>query len=200
MTTKKYRVNESEHFNLFSMYEHLKCIEIDMDEGRMTDGNGTTVDFRNTVIIMTSNSGTRQLREFGGGIGFGSSQTATGKQAEGIVRKALQRQFAPEFLNRLDDIIMFQPLSQESALKIADLELDALRTRVEALGYTITFSDEARRLLVKKGFDATYGARSLKRAVQEHVEDRLTELLMDETQATAFRVEADGDNFLVQAE
>lgn len=169
-----------------------------MDEGRMTDGNGTTVDFRNTVIVMTSNSGTRQLREFGGGIGFDTSANATGKQAESIVRKALQRQFAPEFLNRLDDIIMFQPLGEESALQIADLELTALSKRVQSIGYTIEFTDEARRLLVKKGFDKTYGARSLKRAVQEHVEDKLTELLMDDMQpGTSFRLEADGEELRV---
>ncbi|MBP3227542.1 MAG: ATP-dependent Clp protease ATP-binding subunit, partial [Bacteroidaceae bacterium] len=169
-----------------------------MDEGRMTDGNGTTVDFRNTVIVMTSNSGTRQLREFGGGIGFGTPANASGKQAEGIVRKALQRQFAPEFLNRLDDIIMFQPLDDESALKIADLELDGLRKRVEAIGHTISFTEAARKLLVKKGFDAAYGARSLKRAVQEHVEDPLTELLMDDaTDATAFVADADGEKIIV---
>ena len=172
-----------------------------MDEGRLTDGNGRTVDFRNTVIVMTSNSGTRQLREFGGGIGFGSSQHATGKQAESIVRKALQRQFAPEFLNRLDDIIMFQPLNDESALKITDLELNILQARVEALGYHITFSDAARALLVKKGFDAAYGARSLKRAVQEHIEDKLTDILMDLSdteEKTDFLVDAISDEIVVQ--
>lgn len=170
-----------------------------MDEGRMTDGNGTTVDFRNTVIVMTSNSGTRQLREFGGGIGFGSTGNATGKQAESIVRKALQRQFAPEFLNRLDDIIMFQPLTSESALQIADLELDALRKRVETIGCGLSFTDEARQLLVKKGFDAAYGARSLKRAVQEQVEDKLAELLMDAAgESTSFIVEAEGEEIHVR--
>ncbi len=169
-----------------------------MDEGRMTDGNGTTVDFRNTVIVMTSNSGTRQLREFGGGIGFSSTANATGKQAEAIVRKALQKQFAPEFLNRLDDIIMFQPLNNESALRITDLELSALRKRVEAIGYTISFTDDARQLLVRKGFDATYGARSLKRAVQEHIEDKLTELLMEDVKEnTTFRVEANGEEIQI---
>lgn len=170
-----------------------------MDEGRMTDGNGVTVDFRNTVIVMTSNSGTRQLREFGGGIGFASTGSATGKQAESIVRKALQRQFAPEFLNRLDDIIIFRPLETESALRITDLELEALRRRVEAIGYSISFTDEARQLLVNKGFDAAYGARSLKRAVQEQVEDKLTELLMDDiASGTAFLVEAEGNEVRIR--
>lgn len=169
-----------------------------MDEGRMTDGNGTTVDFRNTVIVMTSNSGTRQLREFGGGIGFEATTEANGTAAEAIVRKALQRQFAPEFLNRLDDIIMFRPLNEDSALQIASLELDDLAKRVQALGHTITFTDEARRLIVSKGFNAAYGARSLKRAVQEHVEDRLTELLLDATDTCNFVVETDGDEIRVR--
>ena len=150
-----------------------------MDEGRMTDGNGTTVDFRNTVIVMTSNSGTRQLKDFGGGIGFNNSREANPDLAESIVRKALQKQFAPEFLNRVDDIVMFQPLNDEHAAQITKLEFDALAKRVKELGYDLQLSDEALNFLVKKGFDTVYGARSLKRALQEYVEDPLSDTLMD---------------------
>lgn len=154
-----------------------------MDEGRMTDGNGTTVDFRNTIIIMTSNSGTRQLNDYGTGIGF-KQQLANGSvdsnTAEGIIRKALQRQFAPEFLNRLDDIIMFHPLDENAAKQIVELELSELQERVKAMGLHFNLSDEAKQLLIREGFNARYGARSLKRAIQTHVEDKICELVMDE--------------------
>lgn len=151
-----------------------------MDEGRMTDGNGTTVDFRNTIIILTSNSGTRQLREYGGGLGFErmNSNETTGEMAESIIKKALRKQFAPEFLNRLDEIIMFNPLTRDDAYKIADLELDDLRGRMEEKGYSIKISQEAKELIVEKGFDPQYGARSLKRAVQQELEDALCDYMM----------------------
>lgn len=152
-----------------------------MDEGRLTDGNGTTVDFRNTVIVMTSNSGTRQLREFGTGVGFtqAGSRTADARQAEDIVKKALQKQFAPEFLNRLDDIIMFDALDKEAAGRIADLELTALAKRIGNMGYHLDMTPEARAFIVNKGFDPRYGARSLKRAIQSYVEDPICETLME---------------------
>lgn len=164
---------EKAHPDVFNMLLQV------MDEGRMTDGNGTTIDFRNTVIIMTSNTGTRQLKDFGKGVGFSSSATLSGDLAEGIVQKALARQFAPEFLNRLDDIIMFQPLSKESATRILDLELNALHERLEKLQYQIELSPEAKNFLIEKGFDAQYGARSLKRAIQSHVEDLLADAMME---------------------
>ena len=163
-----------------------------MDEGRMTDGNGTTVDFRNTVIVMTSNSGTRQLKDFGGGIGFTNSRELNPDMAESIVRKSLQKQFAPEFLNRVDDIVMFQPLNDEHASKIARLEFDTLALRVKDLGYELQISDEALQFLVKKGFDTIYGARSLKRALQEYVEDPLSDTLMElseESSSKVFRID-----------
>ncbi|MBQ7540543.1 MAG: ATP-dependent Clp protease ATP-binding subunit, partial [Bacteroidaceae bacterium] len=163
-----------------------------MDEGRMTDGNGTTVDFRNTVIVMTSNSGTRQLKDFGGGIGFTNSRELNPDMAESIVRKSLQKQFAPEFLNRVDDIVMFQPLNDEHASKIARLEFDTLALRVKDLGYELQISDEALQFLVKKGFDTIYGARSLKRALQEYVEDPLSDTLMElseESPSKVFRID-----------
>jgi len=157
-----------------------------MDEGRLTDGNGRTVDFRNTILIMTSNSGSRQLKEYGAGIGFNTTGTASPAVAEGIVRKALQKQFAPEFLNRLDDIIMFDALTPTDAEKIAGIELDALAGRIEKMGYRLQLAPEMRAFIARKGFDAQYGARSLKRTVQEYIEDLICELLMaDKTEAAA---------------
>lgn len=158
-----------------------------MDEGRLTDGNGVTVDFRNTIIILTSNSGTRQLREFGGGLGFERvSGELTSEAAESIILKTLRKQFAPEFLNRLDDIIMFNPLTKQSALKIAELELSDLCKRMQHNGFTLNVSDEAKQFLVDKGFDAQYGARSLKRAIQHHLEDALCDFMMEHDEQKCF--------------
>ena len=151
-----------------------------MDEGRLTDGNGVTVDFRNTIIILTSNSGSRQLKDFGAGIGFGvSQQDIRPEVAEGIVRKALQKQFAPEFLNRLDDIIMFDPLSRESVLQIAHIEIGQLSKRMATAGYHIDLTPQAFEFIASKGYDAQYGARALKRTIQEHIEDPICDLLLD---------------------
>lgn len=149
-----------------------------MDEGRMTDGNGTTVDFRNTVIVMTSNSGSRQLEAFGAGVGFnaGENQTDLG---ESIIIKALKKQFAPEFLNRLDSIIRFKPLSDESARKIVHLEMAALCKRMSAMGYQIVIDDTLTDYLVAHGFEAQYGARSLKRAIKHHIEDQLCDAMLE---------------------
>lgn len=160
-----------------------------MDEGRMTDGNGTTVDFRNTIIILTSNSGTRQLREFGNGMGFERiTGELSGEAAENIIHKVLRKQFAPEFLNRLDDIIVFNPLNKKDALQILDLELNTLKSRMAANGYTLSLSDEMREFLVDKGFDAQYGARSLKRAIQHQLEDTLCDYMMEHPEQKTFEV------------
>lgn len=148
-----------------------------MDEGRMTDGNGTTVDFRNTIIIMTSNSGTRQLGEFGNGVGFNAADT-TAETADSIIRKALKRQFAPEFLNRLDDIILFRPLNKESAKQIARLELNDLHERLAKMGHNLLITDELVDYIVEHGFESQYGARSLKRAIKVHIEDTLCDAMM----------------------
>lgn len=162
-----------------------------MDEGRMTDGNGTTVDFRNTIIILTSNSGSRQLKDFGAGIGFGAAHGEIAPDiAEGIVRKALQKQFAPEFLNRLDDIIMFDPLSRESVKTIAQIEVDALALRMATTGRSISLTPAALEFVADKGYDPQYGARSLRRTLQEYVEDPICDMLLD-----GF----DYDNILVDA-
>lgn len=151
-----------------------------MDEGRMTDGNGTTVDFRNTIIILTSNSGSRQLKDFGSGIGFGATQGDIAPEvAEGIVKKALQKQFAPEFLNRLDDIIMFDPLTRDSVKTIAQIEVDALAARMATTGRSITLTPSALDFIASKGYDPQYGARSLRRTLQEYVEDPVCDLLLD---------------------
>lgn len=169
-----------------------------MDEGRMTDGNGTTVDFRNTIIILTSNSGTRQLREFGNGMGFERiTGELSGEAAESIIHKVLRKQFAPEFLNRLDDIIVFNPLNKKDALQILDLELNTLKTRMASNGYTLSLSDEMRDFLVEKGFDAQYGARSLKRAIQHHLEDTLCDYMMEHPEQKTFEVGVkDGKTFI----
>lgn len=158
-----------------------------LDEGRLTDGNGRFVDFRNTVIIMTSNSGTRQLKEFGRGIGF-SSGTASSEEADrdyarAVIQKSLSKQFSPEFLNRLDEIITFDQLGRESLKRIVDIELKAVFKRVEEMGYTVKMSDRAKDFVAAKGYDAQYGARPLKRAIQSYVEDGLCRLLMEGTLA-----------------
>ena len=164
----------------------------------MTDGNGTTVDFRNTIIVMTSNSGTRQLKEFGSGIGFNtnSKSMSDGTIAEGIVMKALRRQFAPEFLNRLDDIIMFQPLKKEDAAQIANIEIKELADRLQHQDITIEVPSDVVDFVVNKGFDAQYGARSLKRAIQQHIEDTLCDYMMENPGITGTITFEVGDNKL----
>jgi len=163
-----------------------------MDEGRMTDGNGTTVDFRNTVIIMTSNSGSRQVKEFGAGVGFGSSSDGiSADAAESIVRKALQRQFAPEFLNRLDEIIMFDPLNAEGIAQIAELEIQALSKRLSDNGHQLELTPAAKQFVAKKAFDPVYGARSLRRTLQEYVEDPICDLFLDGEQKPVLHIDID---------
>ena len=150
-----------------------------MDEGRMTDGNGTTVDFRNTIIIMTSNSGTRQLKDFGAGIGFRDPSVSQSIEAESIVKKALSKQFPPEFLNRLDDIIMFETLTADDALKIAKIEVADISKRLEEKGLHIQLTDNAYKFIIKHGFDEKFGARSLKRAIQVHIEDNICDMVLE---------------------
>ena len=151
-----------------------------MDEGRLTDSNGRTVDFKNTVIIMTSNSGTKQLREFGHGIGFNAPGAGDKNQNDSIIRKSLNRTFAPEFLNRIDEIIMFEPLTKEAVRKIADTEIDKLIERTKNTGYALNVTSEARDFIAEKGFDPQLGARPLRRAIQNYIEDAACELLMEE--------------------
>ena len=170
---------EKAHGNVFNILLQV------LDEGRLTDGNGRLVDFRNTVIIMTSNAGTRQLKEFGRGIGFnaggtlGLSLNESDKQhARSIIQKSLSKQFAPEFLNRLDEIITFDQLDLEAIKKIVDIELSGLFKRVEALGYHIVVSEAAKEFVATKGYDVQFGARPLKRAIQNYIEDGLCERIL----------------------
>jgi ATP-dependent Clp protease ATP-binding subunit ClpC len=150
-----------------------------MDEGRLTDTLGRTVDFKNTIIIMTSNIGTRQLKDFGKGIGFTSGYAENMKEhSRSIITKALNKQFAPEFLNRLDEIINFDQLEMENLVKIVDIELEGLYKRVESIGYKLILDDEAKRFIANKGYDVQYGARPLKRAIQTYVEDPLSEVIL----------------------
>ena len=171
---------EKAHPNVFNLLLQV------LDEGRLTDGNGRFVDFRNTVIIMTSNAGTRQLKDFGRGIGFGA-QSGSGlalneqdkEHARSIVQKALSKQFSPEFLNRLDEIITFDQLDLEAIKLIIDIELKGLFKRISDMGYTIELSDEAKEFVATKGYDVQFGARPLKRAIQTYIEDGVCERIVN---------------------
>ena len=171
---------EKAHGNIFNLLLQV------LDEGRLTDGNGRFVDFRNTVIIMTSNAGTRQLKDFGRGIGFASAGNSSlmlneqdKEHARQIVQKALSKQFSPEFLNRLDEIITFDQLDLEAIKQIIDVELHGLYKRISELGYQIELSDEAKQFVAEKGYDVQFGARPLKRAIQSYIEDGISELIVN---------------------
>lgn len=165
-----------------------------MDEGRLTDSLGRRIDFKNTIIIMTSNIGTRQLKDFGSsGVGFSTPTTNEAANAQGVIRKALQKAFSPEFLNRVDDVIMFDQLSKEAIFSIIDIELAGFRKRLEGLGYSLDITTEAKNFIAEKGYDAQYGARPLKRAIQKYIEDDLADLIMDAklTEGDSVRVSFD---------
>lgn len=169
-----------------------------LDEGRMTDGNGRMVDFRNTIIIMTSNTGTRQLVDFGNGIGFnasliGSSSEKAKEHARSVIQKSLSHQFAPEFLNRLDEIITFDQLDNTAIRKIVDIELSRLFKRINDMGYAVEISEEAKEMLAQKGYSPQYGARPLKRAIQTYIEDVLCELLLDDEKKLSSTITIDVD-------
>jgi len=150
-----------------------------MDEGRLTDSLGRRVDFKNTILIMTSNIGSRQLKDFGTGVGFNTTTDTNNKEkSHAVISKALNRAFSPEFLNRVDDVIMFDQLSREAISQIIDIELEGLLKRTKALGYELKLEPSARDFLCEKGYDADYGARPLKRAIQKYVEDELAEVLL----------------------
>ena len=173
-----------------------------MDEGRLTDSNGVTVDFRNTIIILTSNCGTRQLREFGQGIGFtsGTYDKTNAAAADSVIQKALHKQFAPEFINRLDEIITFAPLTRDAIRHIADIELKALSARLSNRNCTLRLTDAAMQFLVDKGYDAQYGARPLRRAIQTYVEDPLCERLLETDVPTDWVLDkaAEADRLVIQ--
>ena len=150
-----------------------------MDEGRLTDSESRTVDFRNTIIIMTSNIGSRQIQEYGRGIGFGTSDAGTEMARQDIIRKALNKSFAPEFINRIDEIITFNQLDREAVGRIVDIELAQLKVRMDDMGYTLSVTDSAKTFLADKGYSREYGARPLIRAIQTYVEDKLAEIMID---------------------
>ena len=172
---------EKAHGNVFNLLLQV------LDEGRLTDGNGRFVDFRNTVIIMTSNAGTRQLKDFGRGVGFNAGSSSAlmlneqdKEHARQIVQKALSKQFSPEFLNRLDEIITFDQLDLAAIKQIIDVELQGLYKRIADLGYTIDLSDEAKAFVAEKGYDVQFGARPLKRAIQTYIEDGVSDLIVNQ--------------------
>ncbi len=172
---------EKAHQNVFNMLLQV------LDEGRLTDGNGRHIDFRNTIIIMTSNAGTRQLKEFGRGIGFGASASSSlamsesGREhARSVIQKALAKQFAPEFINRLDEIITFEQLDLEAIKKIIDIEIRPLIRRVEEMGNHLDITEEAKTFVAEKGYDIQFGARPLKRALQTYVEDLICEMVLED--------------------
>jgi ATP-dependent Clp protease ATP-binding subunit ClpC len=151
-----------------------------LDEGHMTDGLGRKIDFKNTVIIMTSNCGVRDLQDFGTGIGFSTNSYEKQKEAaEGVLRKAVSKQFAPEFINRLDDIIVFESLKKDGIRKIVDIELNDLYQRVLENGYSVFLDESAKEFLMDTGYDQKFGARPLKRVIQNYVEDLIAESFID---------------------
>lgn len=164
---------EKAHPDVFNILLQL------LDEGHLTDSLGRKVDFRNTLVIMTSNVGTRQVKDFGNGVGFSQGNAMSIKEySKGVIRKALNRTFSPEFINRIDNTILFEQLEQAHLLQIINIELLALTQRVEALNYQLEITDDAKSFVAKQGYDAQYGARPLKRAIQEYIEEPLAELLL----------------------
>ena len=150
-----------------------------LDEGHITDSLGRRIDFKNTILIMTSNIGTRQLKDFGRGVGFSTtSDMSDSEHTRSVIKKALNKAFAPEFLNRVDDLVMFDPLSKESIYKIIDLELKGFYKRVKDLGFTINISNDAKEFIASKGYDVQFGARPLKRAIQKYLEDEMAEMII----------------------
>jgi ATP-dependent Clp protease ATP-binding subunit ClpC len=170
---------EKAHGNVFNLLLQV------LDEGRLTDGNGRFVDFRNTVIIMTSNAGTRQLKDFGRGVGFNASSIGLNmndkdkEHARSIVQKALSKQFSPEFLNRLDEIITFDQLDLEAIKRIVDIELKGLWKRISEMGYEVELADDAKQFVAERGYDVQFGARPLKRAIQNYIEDGIAEMIVN---------------------
>ena len=167
---------EKAHTDVFNLLLQV------MDEGRLTDSYGRTVDFRNTIIIMTSNIGTRELKDFGVGVGFMNIQNGDTKEnSRAVIQKALNKHFAPEFLNRVDEIINFDQLDMSAIVSIVDLELAQVLKRTKEMGYTLIMENSAKEFLAKKGYDVQFGARPLKRAIQNHIEDELSELIISQS-------------------
>lgn len=180
---------EKAHPDVFNMLLQV------LDDGQLTDSLGRKVDFKNTIIIMTSNIGARQLKDFGTGVGFGTQARKDGEDtaSKGVIESALKKAFAPEFLNRIDDVVMFNSLQREDIHKIIDIELAHLFGRVNGLGYNIKISDAAKDYIVEKGYDANYGARPLKRAIQKYLEDPMAEEIIKSNLAEGDEIEVDYD-------
>ena len=166
-----------------------------LDEGHLTDGLGRKVDFRNTIVIMTSNIGSRELKDFGQGVGFATKarQSSVNEHTKSVIQKALKRAFAPEFLNRIDDVVLFNTLTREDIHKIIDIELKGLYDRVNTLGYQISLSDAAKDFVLEKGYDIQFGARPLKRAIQKYLEDPMAEAIIKSSIAEGDKMVVDFD-------
>jgi ATP-dependent Clp protease ATP-binding subunit ClpC len=180
---------EKAHPDVFNMLLQV------LDDGQLTDSLGRKVDFKNTIIIMTSNIGARQLKDFGQGVGFGTKakEDATDDNSKGVIENALKKAFAPEFLNRIDDVVMFNSLSREDIHKIIDIELGNLFSRVNGLGFQIKITDAAKDFIVEKGYDVQYGARPLKRAIQKYLEDPMAEEIIKSNLVEGDEIEVDFD-------
>ena len=168
---------EKAHPDIFNMLLQV------LDDGFLTDSLGRKVNFQNTIIIMTSNIGARQVKDFGTGLGFetAAQKAQTSDIEKGVIEKELKKTFSPEFLNRIDDIVIFNALEQKDIRKIVDIELEKLILRIEKLGYQVTVTDTAKEFISEKGFDIKYGARPLNRAIQKHVEDLVAEHVVSNT-------------------
>jgi ATP-dependent Clp protease ATP-binding subunit ClpC len=180
---------EKAHPDVFNMLLQV------LDDGQLTDSLGRKIDFKNTIIIMTSNIGARQLKDFGQGVGFGTSTKVEGAEdhSKGVIENALKKAFAPEFLNRIDDVIMFNSLSKENIHQIIDIELASLFGRIQKLGFTIKITDAAKDFIVEKGYDENYGARPLKRAIQKYLEDPMAEEMIKNNLTEGDEIEVDYD-------
>lgn len=180
---------EKAHPDVFNMLLQV------LDDGHLTDSLGRRVDFSNTIIIMTSNIGARRLQDFGQGIGFGTAaqKSQADSHAKGVIEKAMKKAFAPEFLNRIDDILVFNPLEREHIHQIIDIELNKLYKRIDGLGYSLKLTEEAKDFIVEKGYDKDYGARPLKRAIQKYIEDALAEEIINSNLEEGDKIEMDLD-------
>jgi len=162
------------------------------DDGQLTDGLGRRVDFKNTLIIMTSNIGARQLKDFGQGVGFNTlaREEASTNHSKGVIEKALKKTFSPEFLNRIDDIVIFNKLELEHIFTIIDISLKELYTRLENMGYKLSLTAGAKKFVAEKGYDPQFGARPLNRAIQKYIEDPLAEFILNENPAEGSELKA----------
>lgn len=172
-----------------------------LDEGQLTDSLGRRVDFKNCIVIMTSNIGTRELKDFGAGVGFKTGDM-TKEHSDSVIRKALNRKFSPEFLNRVDDIITFGSLDMDAIMKIIDIELESFYIRVEAAGLNLVITEQAKELVAREGFDPQYGARPLRRAIQSQIEDPLSEMMLREeaSDGKSIVIDAEGDKIVTRIE